>query len=97
MTKAELIDKLADHADITKTTARRVVDALFSIEARKGIIAIELDGGRKVTIPGFGTFATRRAKARQGRNPATGKTMDIPARTLPTFRAGKGLRDRVRE
>jgi DNA-binding protein HU-beta len=73
-----------------------VLDSIFSTEARKGIIAIELDAGRDFTITGFGTFGTRNRKARMGRNPQTGAAIHIPAMTVPTFRAGKGLKDRVR-
>jgi DNA-binding protein HU-beta len=93
--KTEMIDKLAKETGLTKTKSAEVVNTLFDTAARKGIIAVELDAGRAVTIPGFGTFDTTRRKARQGRNPQTGATIQIPARTVPVFRAGKGLKDRV--
>jgi DNA-binding protein HU-beta len=96
MNKTELCAKLAKKAGLTKIQATDVVNALFDTGPGKGIIAVELDAGRSVTIPGFGTFDTARRKAREGRNPQTGKTIQIAARTVPTFKAGKGLKDRVR-
>jgi len=96
MNKTELCAKLAKKPGMTKTQASDVVNVLFDTDSGKGIIAVELDAGRNVTIPGFGTFDTSRRKARQGRNPQTGATIQIEARTVPTFKAGKGLKDRVR-
>lgn len=96
MNKTELCAKLAAKTGLTKTQATEAVNALFDTDPGKGIIAVELDAGRSVVIPGFGTFSSSRRKARQGRNPQTGKAIQIAARTVPTFRAGKGLKDRVR-
>ncbi len=96
MTKDEFAAKLAGQTGLTKAKAGEVIDSIFSTESRKGIIAIELDAGRDFTITGFGTFGTRNRKARMGRNPQTGASIQIPAMTVPTFRAGKGLKDRVR-
>lgn len=96
MTKDEFASKLAKKTDISKTKARDVLDAIFATDAGQGIIAVELDAGRDFTITGFGTFGTRRRKARKGRNPQTGEAIQIPAMTVPTFKAGKGLKDRVR-
>jgi DNA-binding protein HU-beta len=96
MNKTELCAKLAKKTGLTKTQATEAVNALFDTEPGKGIIAVELDAGRSVTIPGFGTFDTSRRDARQGRNPQTGQPIQISARTVPTFKAGKGLKDRVR-
>lgn len=97
MTKDEFAAKLAKKADLSKTQAKDVIDAIFSTDPGQGIIAVELDAGRDFTITGFGTFGTRNRKARQGRNPQTGESLTIPAMTVPTFRAGKGLKERVRE
>lgn len=96
MTKDDFAAKLASKCDLSKAKARDCIDAIFSTDDRQGIIAIELDGGRDFTITGFGTFGTRRRKARMGRNPQTGDSIQIPAMTVPTFKAGKGLKDRVR-
>ncbi len=95
MTKTEMAKKLADKCDLTQAKASEVIDCIFSTDAGKGIIAIELDAGRKVSITGFGTFETRRRKAREGRNPATGQPLHIPATTVGAFTVGKGLTDRV--
>lgn len=97
MTKDEFAEKLAKKTDISKNKAHDVIDAIFSTAPREGIIAAELDAGRPFPITGFGTFDTRHRKARTGRNPQTGATMQIPAMTVPAFRAGKGLKDRVRQ
>ena len=96
MTKSELCAKLAKKTGLTRAQATDAVNALFDTQPGHGIIAVELDAGRSVTIPGFGTFDTARRKARQGRNPQTGQEIQIAARTVPTFKAGKGLKDRVR-
>jgi DNA-binding protein HU-beta len=97
MNKTELAEKLAKKTDVSKAKAREIVDAIFSTDAGEGIIAVELDAGREVTITGFGTFRTRRRPARQGRNPQNGKSIQIPAQTLAKFTAGKGLKERVRK
>jgi len=96
MTKDEFAAKLARKVDISKAKANDVIDAIFSTAPREGIIAIELDAGRSCQITGFGTFDTRPRKARTGRNPQTGAAIFIPATTVPVFRSGKGLKDRVR-
>ncbi|MCB9744340.1 MAG: HU family DNA-binding protein [Alphaproteobacteria bacterium] len=95
MNKKELVAKLAEKTGLTKVKAGEVIDAIFSAESRKGIIAIELDAGRKVTIPGFGTFKTRSRAARRGTNPSTGAAIEIPKKTVVSFSAGKNLRSRV--
>ena len=96
MTKDDFAAKLASKCDLSKAKAREVIDCIFSTDSGHGIIAVELDGGRDFTVTGFGTFGTRRRKARMGRNPQTGQSIHIPAMTVPTFKAGKGLKDRVR-
>ncbi|HSH74328.1 MAG TPA: HU family DNA-binding protein [Longimicrobiales bacterium] len=96
MTKDDFAAKLAEKADLSKAKARDVIDCIFSTEPGEGIIAIELDAGRDLTVTGFGTFGTRRRKAREGRNPRTGEMIQIPPMIVPTFKAGKGLKDRVR-
>jgi DNA-binding protein HU-beta len=95
MNKKELVAKLAKQTGLSQAKALEVVNALFDAKGVKGIIAVELDGGRKVSIPGFGTFYTRSRAARTGTNPATGKKINIPARTYPDFRPGKTLKERV--
>lgn len=95
MNKSEMAEKLASKADISKAKAAEIVDIMFSTEPGEGIIAVELDAGRKVSIFGFGTFSTKSRSARKGRNPATGATIDIPARKYAHFAPSKGLKDRV--
>jgi DNA-binding protein HU-beta len=90
MNKTELTAALAKKANLTKTQAGEIVNALFDSE---GIIADSLRKGDAVTIPGFGSFAVSESKAREGRNPQTGKAIKIAARKRPVFRAGKGLKD----
>ncbi|MGQ9836053.1 MAG: HU family DNA-binding protein [Thermoanaerobaculaceae bacterium] len=93
MNKSELAIKLAKKVGLTQAKAAEVVDAIFS--PQKGIVAVELEAGRKVTIPGFGTFASRKRSARTGRNPATGEEITIPARRYATFKPGKTLKEKV--
>jgi len=95
MNKTEMAVKLAKKTGLSQGKAAEVLDAIFSAQPGKGIIATELDAGRKVTIPGFGTFATRQRGERKGRNPATGATIVIPKRHYVYFKAGKTLRERV--
>jgi DNA-binding protein HU-beta len=87
--------KLAGQTDLTQAKALEVVEAIFSTDAGQGIIAGELDADREVSIAGFGKFETRHRAARTGRNPATGATLQIPAKKVAAFKAAKGLKDRV--
>lgn len=91
MNKSELVQQLATRADLSRSQAQRVVEAIFSVE--EGIISQALRTGDKVTITGFGSFETKRREARKGRNPRTGKEIDIAASTSASFRPGKGLKD----
>lgn len=93
MNKSEMAVKLAKKLEMTQAKAAEIVDAVFS--ATKGIIAVELDAGRKVSMPGFGIFTTKKRGPRKGRNPATGKAITIAARKYVVFRAGKTLKDKV--
>ncbi|NNF33374.1 MAG: HU family DNA-binding protein [Saprospiraceae bacterium] len=89
MNKGDLINAVADAAGITKAQAGDAVNAVFdSIEGT-------LKKGGKASFVGFGTFSTSRRAARDGRNPATGATIKIPAKTMVKFKAGKGLVDSV--
>lgn len=94
MNKSELVQTLANRANLKKSEAQKVVDVLFG--ASKGVISQALRKGDRVQITGFGTFETRKRKARMGRNPRTGKEIRIGPSTSPTFRAGKGLKDAVK-
>lgn len=95
MNKTEFAAKLAKKSGISQAKALEIVDTIFSARVGEGIIAVELDAGRKVTIPGFGTFGTKSRKARTGRNPANGEPIEIAAKKYTTFKPGKTLRDRV--
>lgn len=90
MTKAELIDKIAFVAGITKSDAAKALDATIDS------IRIAMKKGQKVTLVGFGTFSVSKRKARKGRNPRTGAEIKIPATKVPKFTAGKALKDAVR-
>ena len=91
MNKSDLVDALASAAGMTKADASRAVDAMFS--PSDGIIAEALRGGNRVQITGFGTFEVKHRKARMGRNPRTGESIQISASNTPAFKAGKGLKD----
>jgi DNA-binding protein HU-beta len=90
-----MADKLADKADISKAKAAEIVEHIFSTRDGEGIIAVELDAGRKVNVSGFGNFTVKHRSERQGRNPATGETITIAAKNYAHFSAAKGLKDRV--
>ena len=87
MTKAELVEFMAEKADLTKADATRALDALME-GVTKGL---KKEG--KVTLVGFGTFTAKKRDAREGRNPQTGATVKIAARVVPGFKAGSKLKD----
>lgn len=95
MNKSELVEALAEKLDTTKTEAQRIVDAIF--DTKEGVIAETLVGGDRVQVTGFGTFETRKRKARTGRNPRTGEEIKIGPTVSPSFRPGKALKEAVRE
>ncbi|MCE2422029.1 MAG: HU family DNA-binding protein [Gemmatimonadetes bacterium] len=94
MTKDEFAASVGDRAGISKKAAKDAIDAIFSTS--DGLIAEQLAGGDKFSVVGFGTFGTRDRPARMGRNPRTNQTIHIAASTVPFFKAGKGLRDKVK-
>ncbi|KAB0583482.1 MULTISPECIES: HU family DNA-binding protein [Ideonella] len=87
MNKTELIDLIAQQADISKAAATRALEAMI------GGVQTTLKKGGSVSIVGFGTFAVTKRAARTGRNPRTGATIKIKAAKVPKFRPGKGLKD----
>ncbi|RLJ20898.1 DNA-binding protein HU [bacterium endosymbiont of Escarpia laminata] len=89
MNKAELIDAMADAADISKAAAGRALDGM--VDAITGA----MKSGDQVSLIGFGTFSVKARAARQGRNPQTGETIQIKASNIPSFKAGKALKDAV--
>ena len=95
MNKSEMAESLANKAGISQAKAGEILDHIFSTKDGEGIIAGELDTGGKVSIAGFGTFSRKQRAARQGRNPATGAAITIPARKYAHFSAAKGLKDRM--
>jgi DNA-binding protein HU-beta len=90
MTKAELIEKMAKDAGITKAAAGAALDSLTA-----GITKALKKKDGKVTLVGFGTFSKVRRKARKGRNPQTGESIKIKASNVVKFKAGKKLKDAV--
>ena len=89
MNKAELIEEVANQTGLTQKVAGKVVYEVISV------INDCLAKGEKVTLVGFGTFTVKQRKARTGRNPQTGATIQIPAKKVPRFAAGKTLKDKV--
>ena len=87
MTKAELVQFIAESADLTKADAARALDAVVN-----GITEGLKEKG-KVTLVGFGTFTAKEREARTGRNPQTGETVEIAARVAPGFKAGNKLKE----
>ncbi|GGD56435.1 hypothetical protein GCM10011357_10040 [Lacimicrobium alkaliphilum] len=85
--KSQLIDKIAAGADISKAAAGRSLDALTDA------VTDALKSGDQVALVGFGTFSVRERAARSGRNPQTGATIQIAAAKVPSFKAGKALKD----
>lgn len=87
MNKATLIEKIAEEAGVTKTAAARAIESLIDGVTRS------LDAGERITLVGLGTFAISDRKARSGRNPHTGATIEIPAKRTVRFRPSKDLED----
>ncbi len=87
MTKAELVEFIAEKADLTKADAARALEAVVA-GVTKGL---KKEG--KVSLVGFGTFTAKKRAARNGRNPLTGAEVKIPARVVPGFKAGSKLKD----
>ena len=89
MKKTDVVNAVADAADLSKADAGRALDALINVVTKA------LKSGDSVTLTGFGTFAVRTRAASQGRNPQTGETIKIKASKNPGFKAGKALKDAV--
>jgi DNA-binding protein HU-beta len=96
MNKAELVERVAQKTGMSLRETRMLVDAVFDPDPAIGLIAAELVQGGKVAISGFGTFEARARKARVGRNPHTGAALEIPATRAPAFKAGKPLKETLR-
>jgi DNA-binding protein HU-beta len=88
--KAELIEHIANNAELNKAQAGRALDALVDAVRRT------LKKGDSVSLIGFGTFAVTKRAARTGRNPRTGAPIKIKAAKIPKFRPGKGLKDAIK-
>ena len=89
MNKSELIDAVANQADLNKAQAASAVDGVIAA------VTEALKSGDQVTVVGFGTFLVRQREARSGRNPRTGETIQIKAAKNPAFKAGKALKEAV--
>ena len=90
MNKTELIQKIADEADGSKSEAQRFFDAF------EGVVTSELKKGNQVQITGFGKFYVQKRAAREGVNPQTQRKMKIPASKVPKFTAGNSLKDAIK-
>ena len=89
MNKSELIDAIAENGGLSKADAGKALDATIAS------VTEALKSGDTVTLVGFGTFGVKERAARTGRNPQTGATLEIKASKVPSFKAGKGLKDAV--
>lgn len=89
MTKADIVDSVAAEADLSKRQAAQIVELMLN-EIKKA-----LQKGDRVALTPFGSFVVRQRRAREGRNPKTGAAIKIPARKVPAFVAGKGLKEAV--
>ena len=90
MNKAELVNEVSGEVGLSKRETQKVVDAII------GTIGDTLATGEKVTLVGFGTFQVTKKKARRGVNPRTGESIQIPAKKVPKFMAGRALKEKVR-
>ena len=90
MNKAKLVEEVSSKTRLTKENIRNIIDATTKT------IKNALSKGERVTLVDFGTFLVIRKKARRGRNPQTREELQIPARKVPKFRAGKALREKIK-
>ena len=90
MNKAELIEGMATSSGLSKADAKRALDAFCETTTKA------LKKGDRISLVGFGSFTVSKRAARKGRNPQTGAAMHIPASKVPGFKAGKGLKDIVK-
>ncbi len=89
MTREEIITKMSEDVDTTKVAAKAALDSFLACVTKT------LKKGGRVSLVGFGTFSVSKRAARIGRNPQTGATINISARKVAKFKAGKGLSDAV--
>ena len=89
MNKTELIAAVAEKAGMSKKDAEKAVSAFVET------VSAEMAAGGKVQLIGFGSFETKNRPARTARNPRDGKTIEVPAATVPVFKAGKALKEQV--
>jgi nucleoid DNA-binding protein len=90
MNRQELIDKIAADAGLTKKQAGKALNSFIDA------VTHTLEDGEKITLVGFGTFKVNHREARKGINPQTKDSIDIPARNVPVFKAGKKLKEAVK-
>ncbi len=89
MTKADLVEKLAEKINLTKKQTEVIVNTVFQS------ITDALNQGNKVELRGFGSFRVRHRNSREGRNPKSGQKVTVPAKKVPFFKAGKELREMI--
>jgi nucleoid DNA-binding protein len=89
MTKADLVDEIAERTGLTKKDVAETVDEFLTAVTRA------LEVGKHIEIRGFGTFKVKDRKARIARNPRTGEAVHVPARKVPVFKVSKELKDKV--
>ena len=90
MTKADLIEKMAKDAEVSKAAAGKALESFIDSVKKT------LKKGNKVSLVGFGTFAVSKRKARKGRNPRTGEKITIKAAKVPKFTSGKTFKEAIR-
>jgi integration host factor subunit beta len=91
MTKAELVDEVAQVVQLTKKQAETIVNIVFDS------IVNSLRAGEKIELRGFGSFRLRSRKSRTGRNPKTGERVDVPSKKIPYFKPGKELKELINQ
>jgi DNA-binding protein HU-beta len=89
MNKKQLIERMVEHTDSSKGEAEKYLEAFTTA------VSGALKAGEEVQLPGFGKFYVREQKAREGRNPQSGEKMNIPARKVPAFKAGKSFKEAI--
>ena len=91
MNKTELIAEICDQTELSKKDVEAVMNSFMDVVTK------ELSKGEKIQLVGFGTFEVSERAARTGRNPSTRETIEIPAAKVPKFKAGKALKDAVKD
>ena len=92
--KPDIVEAVSKRTGVSRQDVRKVLDELFSVRKRPGLVVQAVESGKEVRLAGFGSFSMRRKAARPGKNPRTGEPIEVPERRYLVFRSGAAIRER---